>query len=158
MDALTEDRCRPRPEVVQEEEEGEAVRIVGGTVYCLICRLSPIERRDSDGLCVSCRASVADGLYRIHWVMPESNPESAAKTRYGFYSVEMYAAGQRLMFRVVETISVSVHPLGYEYPNVPEPILYRPELLPEIWRVIDRTVRTEQTAIDTLARLEEYGK
>jgi hypothetical protein len=102
---------------------------------------------------VSCRGSVADGLYRIHWVCGrplELEPDH-------LFDTNDYAEARRREYRVCEMVSCSVHPLGYEFPNVPDPFPYRPELLFKIWRVIDETIRSESRAESVLARLEEGG-
>lgn len=82
---------------------------------CLVCDLSPITRREVDGLCVSCRAAVADGQYRIEWV-----------------------AGDCGRTRVVTFSTIADHPLGTEYPNHVPPQRYEPELLPELFSASER--------------------
>jgi Ni,Fe-hydrogenase III large subunit len=86
-----------------------------GGVMCLICGLWPVTRRDFDGLCLSCRASVADGLYRIEWVSGE--------------------CGRR---RIVTFVTVADHPLGTEFPYHADPIPYEPELLRELFAANER--------------------
>lgn len=78
---------------------------------CLFCDLGPITRADYDGLCVSCRAGVADGIYTIE--------------------------GERGR-RIVHTATAAAHPLGCEYPNWRDPFPYRPEVLPALWLDLDR--------------------
>ncbi len=92
-------------------------------MICLICTMHPITRSDADGLCLSCRFAVADGLYQVQ-----------------------PANGRRLIRFATST----EHVLGCEWPNWSEPIEYRPELLPKMWREID-------AAAAVLESLESHG-
>lgn len=102
---------------------------------CLICDLSPISRTDVDGLCVSCRAAVAFGLYRVHW---------------SFNNAGEYR-------RLVEFVAATEDPLGAEYPNIPDPIEYRPEDLPRLWSRLDRAEVEVAQAETILTQLTQFG-
>lgn len=99
---------------------------------CLACSLNPLSRADVDGLCVSCRFAVADTLLRVEWVY-------------------LYGGGR---YRVLVWASASEHPLGCEFPDRPDPVRYRPELLPGLWRRLERQEADDRRAADTLDRLE----
>lgn len=83
-------------------------------VNCLVCGLNPITPADFDGLCLSCRAAVADALYRVEWVEGESE-----------------------RYRVVVFATSAEHPLGTEFPNYLEPIVYEPQKLRELFRAAE---------------------
>lgn len=107
-------------------------RITRASVVCLACGLNPLARADFDGLCVSCRGAVAGGLYRVQWIYPEGSADRV---------------------RVIEFATAGEHPLGAEYPDHPDPIPYRPERLPELWRAIEAAEADENRAALTLERL-----
>jgi hypothetical protein len=107
----------------------------GGNPLCLVCSLWEIGAGDFDGLCLSCRAAVAHGLYRVHWLCSES--------------------GDR--YRCVEFVTCAEHPLGTEYPNHSDPILYTPEKLVGFWRERDRLEKEECRAETVLNALTRTG-
>lgn len=101
-------------------------------MVCLACGLNPIARADFDGLCVSCRGAVACGLYRVQWIAPTGRGFSA---------------------RVIEFATAAEHPLGCEWPDWIDPVPYRPELLPAMWRKIEAAEADERRAARTLEAL-----
>ncbi len=106
-----------------------------GRLTCLVCALSPLTRSDFDGLCLSCRAAVAGGLYRVTWVV----------TRTG------------VKRRVLEFATAADDILGVEYPDRADPIRYEPELLPKRWRELDRRRADAERAETVLNDVTQWG-
>lgn len=124
---------------------------------CLACELVPLCRADFDGLCISCRAAVADELYRIEWVYPE--PAST------FYLIpvqchlphrERFGLPDR-PYRVIVFASLAEHPLGVQWPSDYGPKLYDPKAVRDHWREMDRLQRERTTAETVLETLTVWG-
>lgn len=98
-----------------------------------------------DGLCLSCRAALADGLYRVEWVEPQPG---VVHGRHGLPDKR---------YRILVVAPASEHPLGWEINHPIDPILYLPETVREAWRLHDRRLADLKAAEQAARTLEEWG-
>lgn len=109
-------------------------RVDAVTIYCLVCGINPLARCDLDGLCLSCRAAVADEQYKVE-----------------------YVAGFGGSYRSVTFATAAEHMFGVEGFLSPDPIPYEPERLPERWRDLDEEQEERERAESVLETLTAWG-
>jgi hypothetical protein len=144
----------------QTSKEVQERPALARVVNCLVCELNPIQRCDFDGLCISCRSSVAQGLYRIDWV--EKEPDSYNTTHklvLDYHPVNgfKYNSVVPKRYRVVTIAHCTEDVFGCEWPNFPDPIPYLPELLPRFWSTLDELNRSIDRIEIELHRIEMEG-
>lgn len=95
-------------------------------------------------MCISCRAAVAEGLFRIEWVDPF------------LYDAERFGLPTE-RYRVLFFATSAEHPLGVEWPHRIGPKLYDPRTVRARWRQIDRDRAELANAQTALNQLTQWG-